>query len=137
MRITLIVIFTLAALGLPLPLPLPPASGEIPGSPKNDLAAAADPVQQALEEDLQKSEKLPGAVKQKAEEVLSALRKVALYLIGLSFIAALVKTAYGAVRGYGELWPGLLAAAVSALCFVAVMHAKTILYLVTRFAAAP
>jgi len=97
----------------------------------------ADPVQQALGEDLEKAKNLPAALQKKANQGLSVLRSAALVLIGCSFVISLIKTAYGAVRGDGYVWAGALAAVVSALCFVAVLHAKTILYLIAQYAEAP
>lgn len=96
-----------------------------------------DPVQQALGEDATKAGALPTALQKKAEQGLSTLLTAALVLIGCSFVLALIKTAYGAIRGDGFVWAGALAVIISALCFVAVLHAKTLLYLVAQYTTAP
>lgn len=107
-----------------------------------ELAAArsealSDPVTLALGEDAAKAGTLPAALQKKAEQSLSFLLTVALVLIGCSFVLALIKTAYGAIRGDGFVWAGALGIIISALCFAAVLHAKTLLYLVAQYATAP
>lgn len=112
------------------------ASATVPET-RHRQEQATDPVQQALGEDVTRAKKLPAVLQKKAEQGLSALLTVALVLIACTFILALIKTAYGAVQGDGFIWAGALAVVVSALCFVAVLHAKTLLYLVAQYATAP
>ncbi len=104
---------------------------------KDRQQAVIDPIEQALGEELPSAKKLPAAFQQQAYRALSALRTVALVLIGASFVISLVKTALGAVRGDGFVWSGALALVISALCFVAVLHAKTILYLAAQLTTDP
>lgn len=132
MKIMLSVLLTLC-LSL-LPLAVRPASGATaaPETLKRQ-EQIADPVQQALGEEAEKAKSLPAALQKKAEKGLSALLTVALVLIACTFVLALIKTAYGAIQGDGFIWAGALAVVVSAVCFVAVLHAKTLLYLVAQY----
>lgn len=129
--------FALAVILCPWPVPQAAAVNTAPVVPGAGSAEISDPVGLALGEDVIKAKTLPAALQKKAEQGLSALLTVALVLIGCVFVLALIKTAYGAVRGDGYIWAGALAVVISAICFVAVLHAKTLLYLVAQYATTP
>jgi hypothetical protein len=129
--------FALAFILCPWLVPQAAAVSTSPAIPYTGIADISDPVGLALGEEVTKAKTLPAALQKKAEQGLSTLLTVALVLVGCVFILALIKTAYGAIRGDGYIWAGALALVVSALCFVAVLHAKTLLYLMAQYATAP